>query len=190
MERQVSDQFERPRAQAATASLGTGDSQRAEHGDLRPIRYCDHVSRWRGELDRRRLLGPEHAAVRQRGRGTLGREEHERRRVRSRPYALRRPTERTARSRNRWDGTPGRRPSWCEEKREREQRADEPEQPDDQAFDRSGEGLDGVGDRIDGHESPPFGGCRATGLPTVKAIYPPGVSAGLFACIDWMSPST
>src|SRR5205814_3686587 len=131
--RQVRDQFERPRAQTATASLGTGDRQRAEYGDLRPNRYCDQIWRWRGELDGRQLLGRGEAAMRQRGRGTLGREDYERRRVRSRRCAARRPAERTARSWNRWDGRPGRRPSWREEKREREQRADEPEPPDDQA---------------------------------------------------------
>jgi hypothetical protein len=51
---------------------------------LRPIRYCDHVWRWRGELDRRRLLGRGDVDVRQCGRGTLGPEDYERRRVQSR----------------------------------------------------------------------------------------------------------
>jgi hypothetical protein len=80
----VRDQFKRPCTQAATASLGAGDRQRTEYADLRPIRYCDHVWRWRGELDRRRLLGRGDVDVRQRGRGTLGREDYERRRVQSR----------------------------------------------------------------------------------------------------------
>src|SRR5205814_910394 len=111
VERQVRDQFKRPCAQAATASLGAGDRQRPEYADLRPIGYWDHVWRRRGELDRRRPLGRGDAVVRQRGRGTLGREDYERWRLRSRRVcAPRRPGERIARSRNRCDGRPGRRP--------------------------------------------------------------------------------